>query len=180
MSFTDDGMGGGLPSMSADGGAGGLFLELPDELSTQEFLRPQLTSRREKGWGERLTYETGVCFLTGLFGGGSVGAVQGFVASRQMTHTKLKLNSILNHSGRMGSRLGNGFAVFAMLFSLSKTMIKDQRRKNDVYNDVAAVAAAGLLTSIPKGPLPAVGVGMALGSAATIMVWTRMKLTGEL
>jgi hypothetical protein len=49
---------------------------------------------------------------TGLIGGGSYGFVTGWAQARKVGHTKLKLNSALNASGRIGGRLGNGFAVF--------------------------------------------------------------------
>jgi hypothetical protein len=49
---------------------------------------------------------------SGLIGGGSYGFVTGWAQARKVGHTKLKLNSALNASGRIGGRLGNGFAVF--------------------------------------------------------------------
>lgn len=63
----------GLPSTAdpsaagiVDPGPGGIFLQLPAELTAHEYLRPQaLTQRRERSWGERLTYETGICYLAG-------------------------------------------------------------------------------------------------------------------
>jgi hypothetical protein len=37
-----------------------------------------------------------------------------------------------------------------MLFSLSKSQIKYQRRKNDIYNDVFGITVAGTLATLPS------------------------------
>lgn len=164
-----------MPGGGREAGPGGIFLQLPSEMAAHEYLRPQLTTRKEKTWSERLTYETGICYLTGLLGGGSFGAVDGWLKANKKAHFKLKINSVLNSSGRLGSRLGNGFACYALLFSVSKSLIKYQRRKNDIYNDIAGVTVAGTLCTLPRGGVPALGVGLALGSAASIMIYARTK-----
>jgi hypothetical protein len=48
-------------------GPGGIFMTLPAEMPTHEYLRPLMTTKREKSWGEKLTYETGICYLSGTF-----------------------------------------------------------------------------------------------------------------
>lgn len=159
-----------------DPGPGGIFLNIPQELAAHEYLRPHsMHTKKEKSWTERVAYETGVCYLSGLIAGGSIGAVQGWRLAQPNIHFKLKLNSLLNHSGRLGSTTANGLGVFALLFSLSRSFYKSQRNKSDFINDVAGIVTAGTLSTLPKGPIAAVGMGLALGSTASIMVWLRKQ-----
>jgi len=162
-----------------DIGLGGMFADIPMEVLEHEYLKPRLTSRREKSWGERLTFETGVCYLSGIFIGGSIGAVQGW-RKPGPTNFKLKMNSILNGSGRLGSRTGNTFGVFALTFSLSKSLVKYQRRKDDIMNDILGVGMAGTVVALPKGPLTALAVGGVMCSAASIMVYGRQFAEAKL
>jgi hypothetical protein len=48
----------------------------------------------------------------GLYG------LQRGIVSTPSSKFKVKLNSVLNHSGRYGSRVGNTLGVFAVLYSL--------------------------------------------------------------
>jgi hypothetical protein len=59
----------------------------------------------------------GMSYMVGTFGGGAYGVWRG----RQATPSqrwRVQLNSILNHSGRYGSRTGNAVGVIAVLYSL--------------------------------------------------------------
>lgn len=59
----------------------------------------------------------GVSYLMGIGAGGFYGVRQG-VAATPSNRFRVKLNSILNHSGRYGSRAGNALGVFAVMYSL--------------------------------------------------------------
>ena len=50
--------------------------------------------------------------IIGLYG------LQRGIVSTPSSKFKVKLNSVLNHSGRYGSRVGNTLGVFAVLYSL--------------------------------------------------------------
>ena len=50
--------------------------------------------------------------ILGLYG------LQRGIVSTPSSKFKVKLNSVLNHSGRYGSRVGNTLGVFAVLYSL--------------------------------------------------------------
>lgn len=59
----------------------------------------------------------GVAYLLGTFGGGFFGLREGLLHSPS-SRFRVKLNSILNHCGRHGSKWGNSFGVVAVLYSL--------------------------------------------------------------
>jgi hypothetical protein len=60
---------------------------------------------------------TGMSYLIGTAAGGVYGFRQGLAATPS-NRFRVQLNSVLNHSGRYGSRAGNTLGVFAILYSL--------------------------------------------------------------
>ena len=60
---------------------------------------------------------SGLSYLLGIGGGGLYGFRQGLAATPS-SRFRVQVNSILNHSGRYGSRAGNAMGVFAVLYSL--------------------------------------------------------------
>lgn len=60
---------------------------------------------------------SGVAYLMGITGGGLYGLREG-LASTPSNRFRVQLNSVLNHCGRHGSRVGNTMGVFAVLYSL--------------------------------------------------------------
>jgi hypothetical protein len=60
---------------------------------------------------------TGMSYLIGTGVGGIYGFRQGLAATPS-NRFRVQLNSVLNHSGRYGSRAGNTLGVFAILYSL--------------------------------------------------------------
>jgi hypothetical protein len=81
--------------------------------------QPDYLDYDQKGRGIVVTMfaNSGVAYLLGTFGGGFYGLREGFLQSPS-TRFRVKLNSILNHSGRYGSRWGNSLGVVAILYSL--------------------------------------------------------------
>jgi hypothetical protein len=59
----------------------------------------------------------GMSYLMGIGAGGVYGIQQGLAATPS-PRFRVKLNSVLNHAGRHGSRLGNTLGVFSVLYSL--------------------------------------------------------------
>lgn len=59
----------------------------------------------------------GMSYLIGTAAGGVYGLRQG-LASTPSTRFRVQLNSVLNHSGRYGSRAGNMLGVFSVLYSV--------------------------------------------------------------
>jgi len=165
------------PPHTASGPDSSIFVQLPPSLSSPEYLRPHsLHKAREKGWGERLTFEVGVCYLFGIFSGGAVGAFQGYRSTPDAKNFALTKNSILNQSGRLGASTANGFAVFALLFSFSRTALKYRRKKTDSWNDIGGIAIAGTLCTIPKTLPTALATGALLGTGSYGAIWAGRRL----
>lgn len=81
--------------------------------------QPDYLDYDQKGRGIVVTMfaNAGVAYLLGTFGGGFYGLREGFLNSPS-TRFRVKLNSILNHSGRYGSKWGNALGVVAILYSV--------------------------------------------------------------
>jgi hypothetical protein len=62
---------------------------------------------------------TGMSYLIGTGAGGIYGFKQGLAATPS-NRFRVQLNSVLNHSGRYGSKAGNTLGVFAILYSLAE------------------------------------------------------------
>ena len=59
----------------------------------------------------------GMAYLLGIGGGGVYGFRQGLIATPS-NRMRVQLNSVLNHTGRYGSRAGNALGVFSVLYSI--------------------------------------------------------------
>jgi len=81
----------------------------------EEFL-----SYQKRGWFERATYATGMCYMAGIGLGGARGFVTG-LANSPSPRLRVRVNSILNGCGR-GARLGNSLGVLAMMFTCWETV----------------------------------------------------------
>lgn len=81
--------------------------------------QPDYLDYDQKGRGIIVTMfaNAGVAYLTGTVAGGVYGLREGFLNSPSSRY-RVKLNSILNHCGRYGSRWGNALGVIAILYSL--------------------------------------------------------------
>ncbi|CAN0530565.1 unnamed protein product, partial [Ectocarpus sp. 8 AP-2014] len=63
-----------------------------------------------RGFWERMPYNAGALYITGILGGGAAGVREGF-AKAPNRRSRVLLNSIMNHAGKKGSFYGNTFAV---------------------------------------------------------------------
>ena len=81
--------------------------------------QPDYLDYDQKGRGVVTTMfaNAGVAYLMGICGGGVYGFQKG-LTSTPSSKFKVQVNSILNHCGRYGSKAGNTFGVFAVLYSL--------------------------------------------------------------
>jgi import inner membrane translocase subunit TIM23 len=81
--------------------------------------QPEYLDYDQKGRGVIVTMfaNAGACYLMGIAGGGLYGAGKG-VKETPSPKFKVKLNSVLNQSGRYGSLYGNMFGSAAVLYSL--------------------------------------------------------------
>ena len=80
---------------------------------------PDYLEYDQKGRGVVTTMfaNAGAAYMMGIAGGGLYGLRSG-LQSTPSSRFKVKLNSVLNHCGRHGSRAGNSLGVFAVMYSL--------------------------------------------------------------
>ncbi|KAG5187138.1 mitochondrial import inner membrane translocase subunit TIM23 [Tribonema minus] len=65
---------------------------------------------------EKTTYNTGMCYLAGIIGGGGYGVLEG-ARTAPSSRARIRVNAILNAAGKRGSRAGNTLAVLAMFYT---------------------------------------------------------------
>ena len=107
---------------------------------------------------QRLSYNTGVSYLSGICLGGLYGAVEG-VQNAPSTKFKIRLNSFLNSAGKRGSRAGNMLATLAMMYSMTEAGIERLDLDHYVSRDVADIGiptaagfATGVVYKMTRGP----------------------------
>jgi hypothetical protein len=121
---------------------------------------------RKKGGGEQLTYLAGGSYLAGAAAGGAVGLASAVRVSAGKTG-KLRLNAVLNATGKRGALAANSMGVLALTFSLSETALHNITKEDSVANYAAAGAAAGALFKSTRG-LRTAGIWAAGGAAVAV------------
>jgi hypothetical protein len=104
--------------------------------------QPDYLDYDPKGRGIVVTMfaNSGMAYLLGIGGGGVYGFRQG-LASTPSNRFRVQLNSILNHSGRYGSRAGNTLGVFAVFYSIFEGLAdqvgyRERKRKKKLMDVV--------------------------------------------
>lgn len=100
-----------------------------------------------RSWGERLTYHVGWAYLLGFTGGGAIGVAQGLRESAG-ERQRIRINSVLNATGRRGPGLGNSLGCLAMMCSLFESIAYNVRGTDDFLNPAGAAALTGTLYKI--------------------------------
>jgi len=72
--------------------------------------------QKGRGFAVTLFANTGSSYMLGIFGGGLMGLREG-LANTPSSRMKVKLNSVLNHCGKYGSRAGNSLGVLSILYT---------------------------------------------------------------
>ena len=169
-------------------GPGGLplapHLSLPPHLSSPP---------RVRAWGEKLVYETGTSYALGFLSGGLAGTLQGLSRPLPGANAKLRLNAVLNGAGKVGSTYANGFAVFALVYGMSRSVSRWGWRRwvvgevgpaayveKDDWFEGVGVAVAGSMTAYTRMPLSrALACGGVLGVLMVGGLKARRKLIDE-
>ncbi|KAG0005676.1 Mitochondrial import inner membrane translocase subunit tim23 [Entomortierella chlamydospora] len=131
------GLGGGLDYLNLDDDPG----VLP---GTQGGLLPS------RGWGDDLTYGTGLTYIAGLSLGGAYGFYEGLRSSPSPAF-KIRLNTVLNSMTRRGPFIGNSAGVLALMYNGVNGAIGKARGTHDPLNSVAAGALTGALFKSTAG-----------------------------
>ena len=135
-----------------------------------EFLFIEEAAAHRRSWSENLTYYTGVGYLTGAVIGGGLGTYRALTTpvtlatADGLPSQRLRVNQLLNTSGKLGRTAGNALGVVGLMFSSSESFL---RYMNDgTVPDDAATLGAGALTGAiyrsvrgPRQALAAAAVG---------------------
>lgn len=114
-----------------------------------EFLFSEEALVHQRSWSENLTYYTGSGYLLGAVAGGGAGAYRTLLSPASLTPAglpsqRLRLNQLLNTSGKLGRSAGNALGVVGLFFASSESFL---RNVNDgVLPDESATLGAGVLT----------------------------------
>lgn len=147
---------------------------LPQE---PEFLFSEESVVQRRSWSENLTYYTGVGYLAGAAGGGGVGAYKALLAPSALQgqpglpSQRIRVNQLLNSSGKMGRSAGNALGILGLLFSSSESFyyyMNDRILPEDLMT-VAAGATTGAIYRSVRGPRQALAAG-AVGSIGGVLL----------
>ncbi|CAM9134383.1 unnamed protein product [Phaeothamnion confervicola] len=116
----------------------------------------------------KCTINIGFSYLSGIGIGGAYGMLEG-LRTAPSKRLRIKVNSVMNASGKRGSRLGNAGGVLSLFYTLAEHGLDrlelDQRLGGGEYiNPTIAAAATGMLyksTANPRTMLLAGAVGAA-------------------
>lgn len=144
-----------------------------------EFLFSEEALVHRRSWSENLTYYTGMGYLAGALLGGGRGAVQALSTPVALagveSSQRLRLNQLLNTSGKMGRGAGNALGVLGLLFasfeSFSGYMTNGQ--VPDEANTLAAGAATGALYRSVRGPRQAAAAAVVGTAGAAALLAAR-------
>ncbi len=163
--------------------------------SSPEFLFSEESTVQRRSWSENLTYYTGAGYLTGAFAGGGVGAykvlgpgslgdaaqsVAGVASSQSNLSQRMRVNQVLNSSGKLGRSAGNALGVLGLLFSSSESFylyLNDRILPEDLMT-VAAGATTGAIFRSVRGPRQALAAGAVGGIFASVLLGLRTALPG--
>lgn len=141
----------GLPS-TLDPGLLEKMYNLPE---SPEFLFQEESRVHRRGWGENITFCTGLGYFGGALVGGGYGALSGVrsvPAGGAIDTTKLKANRVMNAMTNRGMFLGNNLGCIGLFYAGMDNLISWQRGKDDVLNPILAGATAGLMYKSTAGP----------------------------
>lgn len=147
---------------------------LPQE---PEFLFSEESVVQRRSWSENLTYYTGVGYLAGAAAGGGVGAYKVLLApgslqgQASLPSQRIRVNQLLNTSGKMGRSAGNALGVLGLLFSSSESFYyyMNDRILPEDFMTVAAGATTGAIYRSVRGPRQALAAG-AVGSIGGVLL----------
>jgi len=106
----------------------------------------------------------GSAYLLGTFGGGAYGLIEG-VRKSPSNRFRILLNSIMNASGRHGSRAGNAFGCVAFMYSGFLSLydgyeVDSLVGQGEWVNCALAGVSTGVLYKSAAGPRAAVLAGL--------------------
>lgn len=114
-----------------------------------------LDYEKSRGMVTTMFANTGLSYVLGISAGGLFGLQKG-ITSTPSSKLKVQVNSVLNHCGRHGSKFGNTFGVFAVVYSLYEgigdkvsrcsSFISDKKKKCEKTADTSFFTLVGIGT----------------------------------
>ena len=119
-------------------------------LGVKNRAQPDYLDYDQKGRGIIVTMfaNAGTSYLLGITGGGLYGLREGLIHSPS-SRFRVKLNSILNHCGRHGSRWGNTLGVISILYSLYEGTADKVRKESNTTRESARSHWRGRHKALP-------------------------------
>mmetsp|Transcript_12806 Transcript_12806/g.16825 ORF Transcript_12806/g.16825 Transcript_12806/m.16825 type:complete len:189 (+) Transcript_12806:95-661(+) len=108
-----------------------------------------------RGLIEKMFCNVGIAYLSGTLLGGGYGLWEGarLAAGKRF---RLKVNSMLNHSGKRGSRIGNALGVLALMYTVTEHLYDMTEvhvtTGQDWIPPIMAGATTGLVYKATAGP----------------------------
>jgi import inner membrane translocase subunit TIM23 len=112
----------------------------------------------------------------GLAAGGVVGVGRGLRESAG-ERQRIRINSVLNTTGRLGPGWGNSLGCIAMMCSIFESIAYNVRGEDDLLNAAGAAALTGSLYKITAGPRAAATMGLGLGAVVTAGAFATKQLS---
>jgi len=146
-----------------------------------EFLFIEEATVHQRSWSENLTYYTGLGYLLGASLGGGLGAYQAIsspvtlATATGMPSQRIRLNQLLNTSGKLGRSAGNALGVLGLMFASSESFLRyvnDKRLPDDVAS-VGAGALTGAVYRSVRGPRQLLAAAAVGSIAASLLLGAR-------
>jgi len=132
--------------------------------------QPEYLEYNTKGIVDRMFFNAGAAYLLGIGSGGAFGVLNGLQTAPNRRF-RIVVNSVLNKSGRYGSRFGNAIGAVAMIYSLAEyavdqTPVEYYVGSDEIVPPVIAATLTGLLYKSSQGPKTMALAGVLGGAAA--------------
>lgn len=159
--------------------------KLPEE---PEFLFSEESVIKRRSWSENLTYYTGVGYLAGAAGGGGVGAYRALLAPSSiqgeggLPSQRIRVNQLLNTSGKLGRSAGNALGVLGLLFSSTESFYyyMNDAILPEEFMTIASGATTGALYRSVRGPRQAVAAAAVGGLGGILLLGARRFISSGL
>ncbi|CAK0760743.1 hypothetical protein CVIRNUC_002796 [Coccomyxa viridis] len=149
-----------------------------------EFLFSEEAGVHKRSWSENLTYYTGLGYLSGAAAGGGQGLLTAVRTRPEIAanSTRLKVNRVLNLSGRTGRSAGNALGCLGLFYASTESGLDyvNDGRYPDLLNSLGAGFLAGALFRSTRGPKAAAIAGGVGTVAASLLVAGRQYLDKNL
>jgi hypothetical protein len=96
----------------------------------------------------RVSFNTGIAWLSGFLGGGAYGFAEGW-RNASSPNWKIKMNSILNASSKRGSNAGNALGILVFMHTASVALL--DLAETEKYKSTKGPRAAALAAVIGAG-----------------------------